>query len=175
MRNEHQGSSKFQQALFQYFEGRNVEVIGGLVEQQYICWLKHQLGNQYPSPLTARELPHRLIQLFACEQESRRPGRHVNYAILVDDGIAVRSKRATKRNVGIKFSCLVEIDDLQEVGASNFTLGRRKLPAQQPKQRCLTTPIRTDESDPHSCGNGEVEIRKEPSAPDFIRHMFQLH
>ncbi len=55
VRDQYQRAAIFEQAFLEYLEGRNVEIIGGLVEQKYVGWLKHELRNQHASPLSARE------------------------------------------------------------------------------------------------------------------------
>jgi hypothetical protein len=45
MRDENESSWKFEKALLESFEGRNVEVICWLIEKEDIGWLKHEVGN----------------------------------------------------------------------------------------------------------------------------------
>ena len=93
---EHERSAKLKQAFLENLEGWNVEIVGRLIEQEYVSRLKHQLGNQNARPLAARKTLDRLIELLAGKQESRCPGRHVNNAILVNYRIAVRRQSASQ-------------------------------------------------------------------------------
>ena len=73
VRYQHDRATKLEQALFQNFEGRDVEVICGFIQQENVGWLKHQLGNQDPCPLATRESFDGLVELFPLEQELRCP------------------------------------------------------------------------------------------------------
>jgi hypothetical protein len=81
----------------------------------------------------------------------------VNDAIAIDDGIAVRRKRAAQSYVGIERAGLVEVDDAQPVGAANLPPVGSQLSLQQAQQRGLAAAIRADEADAHSGGEDEVE------------------
>ena len=113
MRHQHQRAAKFQQALFQYFERRNVEVVGRLVEQQQVGGLQHQLSDQHARAFASGKLADRAIQVFAGERETLAPSRHVNHAVLVDHRVAVGRERAAQRQIRIELAVLVEVDDAQ--------------------------------------------------------------
>ena len=90
MRNQHQRSAIFEQAFFEYVEGWNIEIVGGLIEEKHICGLKHELRDQYARPFASGKPANGLIELLACKQESCRPRCHVNDAVLINHRIAAR-------------------------------------------------------------------------------------
>src|SRR5262245_46625494 len=96
---QNQRSTVIQEALFEDFQRWDVEIICGLIQQQNIRRLKHQLRDQYARTLTSRKPSHRLIQGFVREQKSVRPCCNVNNAVLVDDGIAVWGQGTPQRDV----------------------------------------------------------------------------
>ena len=61
MRYQYQRPAIFQQTLFQYFQRRNIQIVRGLIEQQHVGGLQHQLGNEHPCPLASRKPAHPLI------------------------------------------------------------------------------------------------------------------
>ena len=81
---EHQRAAIFQQAFFQDLEGWDVEIVGGLVEQEHVGRLQHQPGNQDAGTFASGEVRHRLVELVPAEQKSRRPRGDMDDAVLVD-------------------------------------------------------------------------------------------
>jgi hypothetical protein len=67
VRNQHQRSAELEQAVFQNLEGGNVEIIRGLIQQQHIGGLQHQLGNEHPRPLASGKPLDGLVELFSFE------------------------------------------------------------------------------------------------------------
>ncbi len=84
MSDQDQRAGKLEQILFEDFERGNVEVVGGLVEQQHIGGLEHEFGDEHAGALAAGEVADRLVELFAGEEEARGPTGDVNGAALVD-------------------------------------------------------------------------------------------
>ena len=146
MCDEHERAGKIDQALFQDFEGWNVEIVGGLVEQQHISGLEHELRDQDASALASREAADGLAQLFAGEEESRRPSGDVDYTIAIDDGIALGRERAAQSYIGIERARLVKVDDAQPIGAANRTGCRSEIATQQAEQSSLAAAIRADQT-----------------------------
>src|ERR1700690_2942284 len=108
MRDQHQRAAKLEQALLQYFEGRDVEVVGRFIKQENVSGLKHELRDQDSRPLASGKPLYRLIKLFTGEQESCRPRGHVDHAVLINYRIALRGQGAAQGYVRIKFASLVE-------------------------------------------------------------------
>src|SRR5205085_2082661 len=82
VRHQNQRSAKFEQTLLENFQSWNIQIVGWLVEQQDVRWLKHQLGYKNTRPLAARQAINGLIQLFAGKQEFCRPRCNVNDSVL---------------------------------------------------------------------------------------------
>ena len=55
MADEHEGAAHTLQLRFQPLDGRQVEVVGGLVEEQDVGLGRQRLGERDPPPLTARQ------------------------------------------------------------------------------------------------------------------------
>src|SRR4051812_36057364 len=102
MRHQNQRAPKFEQTFFQYLQGRDVEVVGRLIEQQDIGGLEHQIGDENARALATREPAYGLVELVAREKEACRPGGDVNGAVLVEDGIATSGQRLAKSQVRIE-------------------------------------------------------------------------
>ena len=59
MGHEDEGARELEQALLEHLEGRDVEVVRGLVEEQQVGGLEHQPGEHRARLLAAREPAHR--------------------------------------------------------------------------------------------------------------------
>src|ERR1019366_2266534 len=94
MRHQNERTGEVDQAFFQNLQGRNVEVVGGFVEQENVGGLEHELRDQDAGAFASGKAAYGLAELLAGEEESRRPSGDVNYAIAIDDGIAVGCERA---------------------------------------------------------------------------------
>jgi hypothetical protein len=44
-----QGAGKFGQTFLEHVQGRNVQIVGGFVEQEDVGGLEHQPGNEDPA------------------------------------------------------------------------------------------------------------------------------
>src|SRR5207302_1308571 len=151
---QNQGPAILEQAFFQYLKGRDIQVVGWLIEQQDIRRLKHELGDQHPSPLPAREPANLLVELLSRKEKPCRPCSHVNDAFLVDDRIAVRRERPAQGNIGIQHAILIEVHHSQEIGFTNRSGSCRHLALQQTQQSRLAASVGTYQPYPLACGNG---------------------
>ena len=70
---KHECAGKFQQAIFQHFEGRDIQIIGRLVENEQVCGLEHEPGDEEPCLLTAGQPRHRKIELLWSKEKALRP------------------------------------------------------------------------------------------------------
>src|SRR6266403_1359582 len=160
MRHQHERAGKIDQAFFQNFERRNVEVVSRFVEQKNVGRLKHELRDQNPRAFASGKAADGLAELLAGKQESRRPSGYVNYAIPVHDGIAVRCERAAQSYVGIEGASLVEVHDAQPIGAANLATGWAQISLQQTQQGRLSAAVGAYETHPHSRRQDEVDAVK---------------
>ncbi len=127
MRYQHQRSGEIDQAFFQDFQRRNVEVVGRFVEQKNVSRLKHKLRDQHARPFASGKTSDRLAELLARKQESCGPSSDVNDTIAIDNGIAVGRERASQSHIGIERASLVEVNDAQPISAANLASSRSKV------------------------------------------------
>ena len=80
MRHQHQRAGEIREAFFEHLERGDVEIVGGLVEQQKIGRPQHEARDQDARPLAAREAVERLVQLIGVEEEAFGPGGDVDRA-----------------------------------------------------------------------------------------------
>jgi hypothetical protein len=73
MGHQHERTGEFQQAIFQHFEGWNIQVVGRLIENEQVCGLEHESGDEEPCLFTAGQFRHGEIQLFGTEEKAFRP------------------------------------------------------------------------------------------------------
>src|SRR5208282_3173329 len=108
MGDQDQCAAILEQAFFQNFKGGNVEVVGGLVEEEHIGGLEHELRNQHTGAFASRKPADGLIELLAGEQESCRPRCNMSHAVLIDHRIAVWGESAAKSYIRIELASLIE-------------------------------------------------------------------
>ena len=127
MGHQHERAGEIGEAVFEDFEGGDVEIVGGLVEQEDVGGLQHQAGDEDARLLAAGEAGHGAVQLAGIEEEALGPSGDVDGTVLEDDGIAVRAESLAEGLLAIElFARLVEVDDAQRGGAFDGAgIGRR--------------------------------------------------
>ncbi len=115
---------EFEQGFFEDLEGGNVEVVGGLVEQENVGGLKHEARDEDAGALASAEAADGLVELLGGEEKTVCPGGDVDDAILEDDGVGVRCEGAAQGERGIELALLLEVDDLEMLGACGWCRSR---------------------------------------------------
>src|SRR5256885_15863852 len=110
MRNKNEGARKFEQTFFKDLKRGNVEIVCGFVEKQHVGRLQHQLRDQDAGTFSAGKAADGTIEIFAGKEKASCPRSNVYHVILINDGIAVRRKRAAQQDVWIEPAVLIEID-----------------------------------------------------------------
>src|SRR5262249_55036466 len=64
VRNQQHRAGKVQQALFQHFQRRDVQIVGRLVEDEQVGGLKHEVGDENARLLPSRKAGDGHIQLL---------------------------------------------------------------------------------------------------------------
>ena len=93
---EDERALEFEQSFFEDLEGGNVEVVGGLVEEEDVGGLKHEAGDEDAGALASAEAADGLVELLGGEEKTVGPGGDVDDAVLKDDGIGVRGEGAAQ-------------------------------------------------------------------------------
>ncbi len=65
MCDEDERAGKLEKVLFEDFKRGDVEVVGGLVEEEDVGGLEHELGDEDAGALAAGEVADGLVKLFA--------------------------------------------------------------------------------------------------------------
>ena len=107
MGHQHDRARELEQALLEDLEGRDVEVVGRLVEEEDVGRPEHQASDVDAGALAARELPDRLPELLGAEEEALRPRGHVQRTVAVDDAVAVAGEGLAERPGGIEAAALL--------------------------------------------------------------------
>ena len=64
MGDEDERALEFEEGFFEDFQGGDVEVVGGLVEQEDVGGLKHEAGDEDAGALSATEAADGLVELL---------------------------------------------------------------------------------------------------------------
>ena len=94
VRDQHQGAAVFQQAFFQDFQSRDIQIVGGFIQQQDVRRLQHELRDQDAGPFASGEPPDRPIQVVWRKEKPCCPRGDVNHSLLINHRIAVGRKGA---------------------------------------------------------------------------------
>ena len=87
---------KSSESFLENFERGDIEVVGGLVEDEDVGWLQHEAGNKHAGALASAEAGDGLVELFAGEEEAGCVAGDVDDAILVDDGVGIGCEGAAE-------------------------------------------------------------------------------
>ena len=104
MGHQHQRAGEFGEAVFQHFERGDVEIVGGLVEQQQVGRLQHQAGDQDARLLAAGEAGDGPVELAGVEEEALGPAGDVDGAV-VEDHVCRRARRGPGAASASRSSC----------------------------------------------------------------------
>ena len=88
---------KFQQAIFQHVERRDIQIVGRFVEKKQVGRLQHESRDQQSGLLSTGQPGDRQIELFGPKKKPLGPGHEMHRAILIDHGISRRSQGAFER------------------------------------------------------------------------------
>jgi len=173
---EDEGARELEQALLEDLEGRDVEVVRRLVEEQQVGRLEHQPGEHRAGLLAAGEPAHRGLELLGAEEEALRPPGHVHAAPLEDDRVAVGSQRPLERDRGVEpRAVLVEHHDLQAGRVLHRAGVRRLLAGEQAQQRALAAAVRSQEPQAGPRREHEVEVADDLAASVALREPLGDH
>jgi hypothetical protein len=150
-------------------EGRDVEVVRRLVQQQEIDGLTHQLRDEDSRLLSARESADGHLELLGSEQEPLGPGRDVHVAPLPHDRVTVGGQRAPERLGRVESpAVLLESHGAQVVGPFDDAGIRRHLAREHIEQGRLAAPVRTDQTHARATHDREVEFPEEHAATEGL-------
>ena len=123
---QHQGAGELGEAVLEHLQRGDVEIVGGLVEEQEVGRLEHEPGDECTrarSPPDSRETGS--AELLGSEEEALGPGGHVERATLIEDAIGLGRQRAAERLVRIeRLAVLVEVRDAAAPAPARSRRGR---------------------------------------------------
>src|SRR5262245_22835238 len=99
----------------------------------------------------------------------------MNHAILIDDGICVRSEGALESEVRIQFAILIKVDDAQLIGWADSPSSRLDVTADQADQRGFTTAVRTDQANARSRLDHQMNACKQTPIGNDEFQVFDLN
>ena len=99
----------------------------------------------------------------------------MNDAVLVDNRIAIGSKRSAQQNIGIQVTILVEIDHAKIVGFADFSGGWLKFAQKQAKEGAFAAAVGADQADAHAGSDAELNFFEEFSSAESEIDIVDLH
>ena len=166
VRHQHQRAGELRQAVFQHLQGRDVQVVGRLIQDQQVGGLEHQAGDQDPRLLAAGEAGQGPIELVGGEQKALGPAGDVNGVSLVHHRLAVGGQRLAQRHRRVQMlPVLIEQDHAQAVGALDRPGVGRTFARQQPEQRRLAAAVRAEQAQAHPGRERQVQSENSVRPP----------
>ena len=174
MGHQNQRPGEFQKCLFQNFQRRDIQIVGGFIEQQHIRRLQHQVGNQHPSLLPTGKQLHFRGQLIRLEQEPLRPSGHMNHLSAVIDHVVFGPKGGRQLIVGIQRAPVLAEGDHPQVhrpldGSRIGFQGSRH----QPQQRRLAGAVGPQQTNPLTRREDQIQVVEERLAPHRLGDRMQ--
>src|ERR1035437_1332354 len=166
---QHQRAGEIGEAVFEHFEGGDVEIVGGLVEQQQVGGLEHETRDQDARLLAGGEARYGPIELAAVEQEAFGPAGDVNRAVAKDDGVAMRAEALAQGLGGIEaLARLVEVNDAQRGSALEAAGVGLEFAGQQAQKSGLANAVAAPQAQARAGREGEAQVAKERAAAEFL-------
>jgi len=128
-------------AILPNFKRGDVEVVGGLVEDEHVGRLQHEAGDEDAGALAAAEALDGLVELLAGEEEARGITGDVDDAILVDDGIGVGREGTAEGDGVVELAHLREVDDAEAGSTAISPALRGSSPVNGAEERVLPEPL----------------------------------
>ncbi len=164
-----QRPGELEQALLEHLEGRDVEIVGRLVEDQQVGRLQHQPGDQNPRLLAAGEAPHRRVELLGAEEEALRPGGDVHDFAQMDHRIAVGRERAPQGELAIeRLSPLLETEDLEERRALDLAAVGQEAAVEEREEGRLAAAVQAEEAEPGARAEQQVDAGEDGAAVERL-------
>ena len=159
VRDQDQGAGEFGEAVFEDLEGGDVEIVGGLVEQQDVGGLEHEAGDQDAGLLAAGEAGDGAIELAGIEEKALGPAGDVNGMALEDDVVAVRAESLAEGLVLVELLAgLVEVDDAEGGGAVDGAGIGRDLAGEDAQQGGLAGAVEAEQAEAGAGSEREAEV-----------------
>ncbi len=160
MRDDHHRARKLLQRDQQGVAHLEIQVIGGLIEQQQVGFTRDQDRQRQPRPLAAREAPGGLEHPLAAEAETAEVIAPLLLGPLGDLGAAAPAELRQRRRGGIEMLQL----DLREESRHDIRRGREcpghggQLSGEHAHERGFTRAVASENTDPVARVDGERDI-----------------
>ena len=146
--NHHSAAREFEQRVFEGFQGLDVQIVGGLVEQQQVAALLQGQGQVQTVALTTGQHTSQLLLIGALEAEAGHigAGRHLHTGHL--DEVEAAGHGFPQVLVRIQaLTVLVHVADFDGVADLQLAAGQRLQAHDGLEQRGLTHAVRADYAD----------------------------
>ncbi len=152
--------------ILEDLEGRDVEIVGGLVEQEDVGGLEHEAGDEDAGLLAAGEAGDGAIELAGIEEKALGPAGDVNGEVLEDDVVAVGAESLAERLILVELLAgLVEVDHAEGGGAVDGAGIGRDFAGENAEERGLAGAVKAEQSEASAGSEREGEVaEKRPAA-----------
>ena len=169
MTDEEQGAVVFEQEVFEDFEGFDVEVVGGLVEDEQVGGLGEETREQQTIALAAREGADGRAGTFTREKKIFEIAHEIARASVDRDDIPSLTDIIEHRLGLVELRAeLIEVRHLDVRAMFDFALRRFELTHEQFEKRGLARTVGANDTDLIAALNGGGEVINEILALDAV-------
>ena len=163
------------QQLFEQLERVDVQIVGRLVQNQYVGRAGEQTCQQQAVALATRQGTHRGVRTRWREQEVAQVALHVLALVADLDPLAAGTDEVFQRRVEVDgLAHLVEVGDLQIRTTAHFARIRFLLAQNHAEQGRLAGTVRADQSHLVATQNGGGEILDDELFAERLAHLCEL-
>ena len=163
---QHEPALELGERVLEHLERRDVQVVGGLVEDEQVGGLAHEARDQDARLLAAREPADRHLELLGPEQKALGPRGDVDGAALPGEGVALGGEGAAEGLVRIEAGAvLAKAHEAEAVGALDAAGVGLDRPSKEVEQRGLAAAVRPDQADASARGDRRGRDRGTRSRP----------
>src|SRR5690606_40944 len=176
VRDDEDVAGEFEQGILERAQGFDVEIVGGLVEEQHIAALQQGLGEVQASTFAARQRADQLLLVLALEVEAAEVGARLDFdSVDVED---VGAAGNFLEYVVIAFellAALVDIGDLDGLPAGDLALVGLLHAHDHLEQGRLAGPVGADDADDRAMRHDKTEVVDEQAIAERLADVPEFH
>src|SRR5262245_7179298 len=168
---DHGASRKLEQRLLERAQRVDVEIVGGLVEQDHVAALAQQLGEVHAVALTAAELTDLLLLIGAGEVERGDVGARLHLAAAEHDGFFAAADLFPHRFFRVeRLTTLIDVRELDGFADDELAVVSLFLADDHAEESRLAGAVRTDDAHDAARRQEKREIVDEQALLEALAH-----
>src|SRR5688572_25078752 len=174
MGDHHDAARELEQRVLERAQRLDVQVVGGLVEQQHVAALQQGLGQVQAAALAAGQRADQLLLVAALEVEAADVGARLDLDLADRDDVRAARHLLPDVLVALELlAALVHVRDLHRVADVDLALVRLLLARDHLEQRGLARAVGADDADDGAGRDGDVEVVDQQAVAEALADVLQ--